>query len=46
MAMNLDQSADTIFPSSGTLNIACATVVGGGAVTIPVFYNGANWIVG
>ena len=23
-----------------------ATVVGGGAVTIPVFYNGANWIVG
>jgi len=23
-----------------------ATVVGGGAVTIPVFYNGTNWIVG
>ena len=23
-----------------------ATVVGGGAITIPVFYNGANWIVG
>ncbi len=23
-----------------------ATVAGGGAVTIPVFYNGANWIVG
>jgi hypothetical protein len=22
-----------------------ATVVGGGAVTIPVFYNGTNWIV-
>ena len=23
-----------------------SAVVGGGAVTIPVFYNGANWIVG
>jgi hypothetical protein len=23
-----------------------ATVVGGGAVTVPVFYNGANWVVG
>jgi len=23
-----------------------ATVVGGGAVTVPVFYNGSNWIVG
>jgi hypothetical protein len=23
-----------------------ATVVTGGAVTIPVFYNGTNWIVG
>jgi hypothetical protein len=22
-----------------------ATVAGGGAVTIPVFYNGANWVV-
>ena len=22
-----------------------AAVVGGGAVTIPVFYNGTNWIV-
>jgi hypothetical protein len=22
-----------------------ATVVGGGSVTIPVFYNGTNWIV-
>lgn len=24
---------------------ALATVVGGGAVTVPVFYNGSNWIV-
>lgn len=23
-----------------------ATVVGGGAITVPVFYNGSNWIVG
>ena len=23
-----------------------STVVGGGAVTVPVFYNGSNWIVG
>ena len=30
---------DALAPSYG------ATVVGGGAVTIPVFYNGTNWIV-
>ena len=30
---------DALAPSFG------ATVVGGGAVTIPVFYNGTNWIV-
>jgi hypothetical protein len=30
---------DALAPSFGV------TVVGGGAVTIPVFYNGANWIV-
>lgn len=29
---------DALAPSFGT------TVVGGGAVTIPVFYNGANWV--
>jgi len=31
---------DALAPTFG------ATVVGGGAVTIPVFYNGTNWIVG
>jgi hypothetical protein len=30
---------DALAPSFGV------TVSGGGAVTIPVFYNGANWIV-
>ena len=25
--------------------VALATVSGGGAVTVPVFYNGSNWIV-
>ena len=31
---------DALAPTFG------ATVVGGGAVVIPVFYNGSNWIVG
>ena len=31
---------DALAPSFGV------TVAGSGAVTIPVFYNGANWIVG
>ena len=31
---------DALTPTFG------ATVVGGGAVTIPVFFDGANWIVG
>lgn len=32
--------------SDATAPVFNATVVGGGAVTVPVFYNGANWVVG
>jgi hypothetical protein len=37
---------DTAYVTDATAPVFGAAVVGGGAVVIPVFYNGAAWIVG
>jgi hypothetical protein len=34
------------FVNDATTSTYGSTVVGGGAVTVPVFFNGSNWIVG
>lgn len=34
------------FVSNALTPVALSTVVGGGAITVPVYDNGTNWIVG